>query len=177
MGRALKDRHILNINGNLYKPNSPLVPIFTPSQYVGELRLIAPSYLSLLLELILNLLVSLSVSCTSVSVEELSSTLADEHEVARGVSMQVMSWFGNIHEGKWSMDIDAVLKEMGLSILRQHKVTFTCFLHVTRRPNSVLTMQDRPIKKDELLAKWKSMVGDTFESSVSVLLLSVSPYR
>jgi len=51
------------------------------------------------------------------------------------------------------MDINAVLKELGLSILR----------HRT---------QGTPIKKEELLAKWKSIVGDTFESSVSLSLLS-----
>ncbi|KAF8238753.1 hypothetical protein L208DRAFT_1354508 [Tricholoma matsutake] len=129
--RALKDRHILNIN--------------------GKLQPIAPSYLSLLLELILNLLVSLSLPYDGASVEELSSTLADEHEIAKGVSTQVMSWFGNIREGKWSMDINAVSREIGLNILRHHKNT---------------------IKKDELLTKWKSIVGDTFGSSVSVSLLS-----
>jgi sister chromatid cohesion protein DCC1 len=92
------------------------------SKREGELRPIAPSYLSSLLELILNLLVSLSLPYNSASVGELSSTLADEHEVARAVSTQVMSWFGIIQEGKWNMDINSVLKEMGLSILRQHKV-------------------------------------------------------
>ena len=130
MGRALKDRHILNIDGDLHKSDL-LAPILTPAQYIGELRLISPSYLSLLLELILNLLVSLQLPRTGASVEELSSTLADEHDIARTVSMQVMSWFGIIREGKWNMDVNAVLKEIGVSILRQHKVTVTGLLHVT----------------------------------------------
>ena len=43
--------------------------------------------------------------------------------------------------------------------------------------NGILSIQEKPIKKDELLVRWKSTVGDTFESSASVVLLSVSPYR
>ena len=34
-------------------------------------------------------------------------------------------------------------------------------------------MQQEPIEKDELLAKWKSKVGDTFADSVSIDLLAV----
>ncbi|KAF8974485.1 sister chromatid cohesion protein Dcc1 [Flammula alnicola] len=119
LDKGLKDRRILIIN--------------------NELRPIAPSYLNRLLELILNLLVSLSMKHTSVSVEELSSALADEHEVARGVSTQIMSWF-------------AVVKEVGLGILRNHR--------------------HEPIERDELLSKWKTQVGDTFESLVSLTLLA-----
>jgi len=119
---ALKDRHVLNINGE--RIPHLLVP-FSLFRNSGQLRPIAPSYLSLLLELVLNLLVSLSLPHDNASVEELSSTLANEHEVPRGVSTQVMSWFGIIREGKWSMDVNAVLKEMGLSILRHHKVKLT----------------------------------------------------
>lgn len=125
----MKDRHILNINGDQCIPDL-LVSTLTPSHYIGKLQPIAPSYLSLLLELILNLLVSLSLPYDGASVEELSSTLADEHEIAKGVSTQVMSWFGNIREGKWSMDINAVSREIGLNILRHHKVKIISHLHV-----------------------------------------------
>ena len=116
---ALKDRHILNINGLpiIVRPGIP------PSHFIpGELRPIAPSYLSRLLELILNLLVSLSLPRDAAAVEDLCAVLADEHEIPRAVSWQVMSWFGTTREGKWNMDANAVLKEMGVNILRHQKV-------------------------------------------------------
>jgi sister chromatid cohesion protein DCC1 len=89
----------------------------------GHLRPIIPSYLSTILELLLNYLVSLPHSYNSAPVEELAACLADEHEIPRQVSTQVMSWFGVVREGKWAMDVDAVLKQIGLGILRRHKVT------------------------------------------------------
>jgi len=94
---------------------------------------------------------SLSLPHSAAPIEELTSALADEHEIPRSVSTQVMSWFGRIYEGKWGMDVDAILKEVGLSILSDHK--------------------DDPISKEELLTRWKSAVGDTFESHVSLSLL------
>ncbi|KAF8076477.1 sister chromatid cohesion protein Dcc1 [Lyophyllum atratum] len=132
LARGLKDRHILNIN--------------------GELRLISPSYLDKLLELILNVLIALSLSHQSASVEALSSSLSDEHEVPRAVSTQVMSWFGNIQDGNWKMDIGGLMKEVGLGVLRHHR--------------------HEPIHRDDLIVKWKSLVGDTFESHVDLELLS-----
>ncbi|KAJ3501179.1 hypothetical protein NLJ89_g9456 [Agrocybe chaxingu] len=129
---GLKERRILVIN--------------------NELRPMAPTYLTHLLELILNLLVSLSMKYTTAPVERLLSTLADEHEVSRAVSIQVMYWFGQVREGKWAMDVSAIVKELGLGILRDHR--------------------HEPIEKGELLAKWKSQVGDTFEKTVSLDLLS-----
>ncbi|KAG6866448.1 hypothetical protein C0991_003966 [Blastosporella zonata] len=117
-----------------------------------QLRPIAPTYLDRLLELFLNVLIALSLSHESASVEALSSSLADDHEVPRSISTQVMSWFGEIKDGKWKMDVNALLKEVGLGILRYH-------LH-------------EPIAQDELIAKWKSLVGDTFESKVDLALLS-----
>ncbi|KAG6857100.1 hypothetical protein H0H87_009661 [Tephrocybe sp. NHM501043] len=116
------------------------------------LRPIAPAYLDHLLELILNVLIALSLSHQSVSVEALSSSLADDHEVPRSISTQVMSWFGNIKDGKWKMDVNTLLKEVGLGVLRHH-------LH-------------EPIMKGELIAKWKSLVGDTFKANVDLDLLS-----
>ncbi|KAH9482726.1 Sister chromatid cohesion protein DCC1 [Psilocybe cubensis] len=120
----------------------------------NELRPIAPAFLAHLLELILNLLVSLSMNYTSVSVEALSSALADDHEVSRAVSTQVMSWFGEIKDAKWKMDVDGVVKELGLGILRKHR--------------------HDPIAKDDLLAAWKKLAGDTFEPSVSLKLLEAN---
>ena len=48
--------------------------------FLGELRPIAPAYLSRVIELSLNSLVSLSLPHDSASVEKLSTALADEHE-------------------------------------------------------------------------------------------------
>ncbi|KAF8913973.1 sister chromatid cohesion protein Dcc1 [Gymnopilus junonius] len=132
LDRGLRERRILIIN--------------------NELRPIAHSFLNRLLELELNLLVSLSMKHTSVSVEDLCSTLSDDHDVPRTVSTQVMSWFGVITEGRWKMDVEGVVKEVGLGILRNHR-------------------QD-PIERNELLSKWKSQVGDTFADSVSLSLLA-----
>jgi len=102
--------------------------------------------------LILNLLVSLSMNHASASVEDLCSALADNYEVSRVVSTQIMSWFGEMADGKWRMDVDSIVKEAGLGILRNHR--------------------HEPIKKDQLLAQWKTQVGDTFESIVSLNLLA-----
>jgi len=74
------------------------------------------------LQLLLNYLVSLSLSHQEAPAEELVSALADEHEIPRQVSTQVMSWFGELKNQKWTMNADAVLKEVGLSILSYHKV-------------------------------------------------------
>lgn len=65
---------------------------------------------------------------TSASVEALSAALADGHEVSRAVSTQIMSWFGEIKDGKWKMDVDALVKEVGLGVLRSHRVLFISFL-------------------------------------------------
>ncbi|KAJ7638890.1 hypothetical protein FB45DRAFT_904169 [Roridomyces roridus] len=120
IARGLRDQRILDVH--------------------GALRPIAPAFLSSILESILNLLVSQSMSPQSVPAEELAATLADESEISRTVSSQVMAWFGEVSsDGKWKMDI-------GLGILRQYK--------------------------GQLLKKWKSAVGDTFENSVSLPLLS-----
>jgi len=59
---------------------------------------------------------------TSASVEKLCSALAENHEVSRVVSTQIMSWFGEIKDGRWKLEVDAIVKEMGLGILRNHRV-------------------------------------------------------
>ncbi|TFK29404.1 hypothetical protein FA15DRAFT_664352 [Coprinopsis marcescibilis] len=116
-----------------------------------ELRPIAPSYLQNILELVLNLLISLSQPSSGASVEELTSALSDDHEISRVVSTQVLNWFGNIQAGKWIMNADEIIKELGLSILRKHK--------------------DEPIAKDVFLAQWKETVGDSFADRVSLALI------
>ncbi|KIK37167.1 hypothetical protein CY34DRAFT_26114 [Suillus luteus UH-Slu-Lm8-n1] len=130
--RGLKDRRILILE--------------------GQLRPIAPAHLSTILELLLNYLISLSLSYQAAVVEELVSVLADEHEIPRAVSNQVISWFGDVKDGLWKMDADAVIRELGIGILRHHR--------------------HNPISENEFLKKWKNVVGDTFESSVKLTLLS-----
>ena len=34
-----------------------------------------------------------------------------------------MSWFGDVKGGKWAVDVGGVAKEVGLGILRNHKVS------------------------------------------------------
>ncbi|KAI0633715.1 sister chromatid cohesion protein Dcc1 [Trametes polyzona] len=122
----------------------------------GELRPIAPSYLTTILELLLTNLVSLSLPYTDAPVTPLLVALEDEHDIRRDVARQVMTWFGKIEEGKvgqtWEMDADAVVREVGLGILRSHR--------------------DEPVPEKEFLMQWRKAVGDTFEERVSLTLLS-----
>ena len=94
------------------------------SALAGYLRPIAPVHLDTILELLLNYLVSLSLSHDAASVEDLVSALVEAHDVPREVSSQVMGWFGQVDEGTWKMDVKAVVAEIGLGILRHHKVLF-----------------------------------------------------
>ncbi|GBE81571.1 hypothetical protein SCP_0313000 [Sparassis crispa] len=118
----------------------------------GALRPIAPSHLTTILELLLNYLVSLSLPHDAASAEELSAALEDRHEIKREVTMQVMAWFGDVTDKKWKMDVAAVVKEVGLGVLRAFK--------------------DDPIPQEEFLSKWRNAVGDTFEMQVALDLLS-----
>ena len=92
-------------------------------EHPDELRPVAPEYLARVIELILNLLVSHSLSPKSASVETLLTILADEHEVGRSISEQIMGWFGTIAHGKWTVNVDAIVREVGLAILRLHRVS------------------------------------------------------
>jgi sister chromatid cohesion protein DCC1 len=119
--RGLKERRILVLEGRSKTPcdgcSTRNIDII-----LGQLRPIAPAHLSTILELLLNYLISLSLSYQAAAVEELVSVLADEHEIPRAVSNQVISWFGDVKEGLWKMDADAVIRELGVGILRHHRV-------------------------------------------------------
>lgn len=141
--------------------------------HAGQLRPIASAHLTTILELLLNYLVSLSLPHEQADAEELASALADEHEIPRQVSAQVMSWFGEVKNEKWTMNVDAVMKEVGLSILRYHKVVYIPNLHQDSTAPLTLLLQDDPIQENEFIERWKKAVGDTFESSVALGLLSV----
>ncbi|KAI0644549.1 sister chromatid cohesion protein Dcc1 [Trametes meyenii] len=123
----------------------------------GELRPLAPSHLAAILELLLTNLVSLSLPHTAAPVSPLLAALEDDHDIRREVARQVMAWFGRIaHDGdgpeKWEMDVDTVVKEVGLGILRTYK--------------------NEPVAERPFLEQWKKAVGDTFEERVLLTLLS-----
>ncbi|KAI0829916.1 sister chromatid cohesion protein Dcc1 [Trametes gibbosa] len=122
----------------------------------GELRPIAPSYLTTILEALLNTLVSYSLPHTDAPLTPLLVALEEEHEVRRDVTRQILGWFGRVDEGElgstWEMDVAAVVREVGLGILRAYK--------------------DDPITETAFLEQWRKTVGDTFEDRVSLALLS-----
>lgn len=82
----------------------------------------ADSYLSTILELLLNSLVSLQQMHDLASVKLLADTLQDDHEVRPQVTKQVMGWFGQVDENHWRMDVPSVLKQVGVGILRTYRV-------------------------------------------------------
>jgi sister chromatid cohesion protein DCC1 len=95
----------------------------------GRLRPVAPSHLHTILELILTQLASLSLSGNTEALpfKQLSTALDEEHQIPRTVTWQVMEWFGEMvpgaNETKWKMDVPAVVKQVGLGVLRPYKVS------------------------------------------------------
>ncbi|KDQ29374.1 hypothetical protein PLEOSDRAFT_1039342 [Pleurotus ostreatus PC15] len=134
--KGLKDRRILIVN--------------------GYLRPITPSFLTHILELTLNLMVSLSLTPSRAPVHEIASTLADEDEIPLSVTHQIMAWFGevNLREDKWAADVKLIVREIGLGLLREHGL-------------------GSGIENDAFLEKWKTAVSDKFEDLVEMELLSV----
>jgi sister chromatid cohesion protein DCC1 len=168
--KVLKDRRILLINGS---PSSQSRHCPRPEvvDLVGTLRPIAGSYLSTILELLLNSLVSLQQRHDSASVKLLAGTLQDDHDIRPRVTEQVMGWFGDVDEYHWRMDVPSVLKQVGMGILRAYRVR-----RVFRRSLKPLTDDKHdPIDENEFLDKWKNAVGDTFASQADLSLLSVTP--
>lgn len=119
--KALEDRRILYINGSSFQSHRLcLRPEIV--DLAGTLRPIASSYLSTILELLLNSLVSLQQKHDSASVELLAGALQDDHDVRPQVTKQVMGWFGNVDEPHWRMDVPSVLKQVGIGVLRAYRV-------------------------------------------------------
>jgi hypothetical protein len=87
-------------------------------------------------------LVSLSQPHNAASVLELSRPLEFEHEVRREVTMQVMRWFGQVDDAdeRWAMDVEKVVRQIGLGILRQHKVCFERFFFIALISSLILTL-------------------------------------
>ena len=69
-------------------------------------------------------LVSFSQPHDAASILELSRSLEYEHEIRREVTLQVMRWFGEVSDADelWKVDVEKVVRQVGLGILRQHKV-------------------------------------------------------
>ena len=121
LDQGLNKRRVLIVNGACSRVYSLYITkqlSWTP----GELRPISPFYLNTILESLLTHLVSSSLSHSSVSVEELGTALEDQYDIRRDISRQVMAWFGDIVGGEWSMDKTAVVREIGLGILRPYRV-------------------------------------------------------
>ena len=73
-------------------------------------------------------MVSLSLPFESVPLEQLVLVLADEHDIPRTVSIQVMSWFGSIAQGQWKLKLEMLIKEVGLGVLKPHVASTTATL-------------------------------------------------
>lgn len=97
----------------------------------------SPSYLHTVLELLLTCIVSTQQKHDSALITELAKALA-EHEIQTRVTEQVMGWFGemNSEEGRWKMDVDSVVREVGLGTLRHYKVSTAVSYIMCRRINS-----------------------------------------
>ena len=156
---GLRDMHILVLN--------------------GELRPMTPAYLNNVLELILNALVSLKLSSEGAPIVDVTETLCSDHEISPDVSKQVMSWFGSVypsssssHPGTWTMDIVAVVRQLGIGILSAHRVGISCLFHVPVL-TLVLHLQSTSIDQDTFLNKWRMLAGDSFENHVDLSLLKV----
>ena len=87
-------------------------------------------------------LVSLSQPQNAASVIELSRSLEFEHEVRREVTLRVMRWFGQVDDAdeRWEMDVEKVVGQVGLRILRQHKVSFERLVFPAFIPRLTLTL-------------------------------------
>jgi sister chromatid cohesion protein DCC1 len=128
-------------------------------------------------------LVSLSLLYNAASVLELFRSLESEHEVRREVTSQVMGWFGQVDDTdeQRKMDVEKVVRQVGLGILRQYKVSFSeRFFLPALIPRLILTcfwlvlyLQSDPISEDEFVTKWNAAVGDPFVSNTSLKLLTV----
>lgn len=95
---------------------------FDLTNFKGSLRPVASDYLLTVLENILNLLVSHQLDSKAAPIADLCDDLADQHEVPQSISTQIISWFGEMKDGRWAMDATEVVKTVGLGVLKPHQV-------------------------------------------------------
>ena len=115
------------------------------------LRPISQSYLNSVLELLLNAIVSMTLSPDAVPVIDIVETLQSEHEVQRDVLLQVLPWFGELDgevSGRWKMDQRAVVRQLGIGILSDHRVRYFLFLFSSAA--FIITYTDQSSRRDGL---------------------------
>ncbi|KAG8895615.1 hypothetical protein FRB99_000427, partial [Tulasnella sp. 403] len=121
----------------------------------GFLQPLPSSRLTHILTLILTLLPTHAWKSDSVPLDKLADELQYEHGVERSVTAQICRWFGDVSDeqrAKWTMNEQMVVREVGLGILEAQRHEF---------PTA-----------EQLTAKWREQVGDTFEHHVNMDLLS-----
>jgi len=77
------------------------------------------------------------------------------------------------------VDVEKVVRQVGLGVLRQYKVRFEHFFYFPALipgcvSGALLYLQSDPISEDELTTKWSTAVGDTFVSNISLPPRTVS---
>ncbi|KAF8587983.1 hypothetical protein K439DRAFT_1336458 [Ramaria rubella] len=135
LSQGLRDFHILEID--------------------GYLRPLTPTYLTHILETLLNALISqhLPLPPHAVPTNTLSHHLDIEHEIPRRVTEQVLPWFGDVTaSGEWKMHQKRVVTQVGLGRLMAHG-------------------KDDSVKISNFVDGWRAAVGDSFASSVELDLL------
>lgn len=65
-----------------------------------------------------------------ISLKDLADSLANDDSIPREVTEQVFNWFGkNLGEGKWKLEVQDVVKEIGKAVLSEGKVRVTILYH------------------------------------------------
>lgn len=91
------------------------------------------SYLSSVLELILNTMVASSLPLDAASVADITETLESDHDISSEVTQQVMSWFGKITrssstETVWDANVENIVRQLGIGLLSGYRVRFARFI-------------------------------------------------
>lgn len=91
------------------------------------------SYLSSVLELILNTMVASSLPLDAAPVADITETLESDHDISSEVTQQVMSWFGKITrssstETVWDTNVENIVRQLGIGLLSGYRVRFARFI-------------------------------------------------
>jgi sister chromatid cohesion protein DCC1 len=94
------------------------------------LRIVPLQTLAHILLLILDTIVIHSLPHGAVRLFILFDSLSAEHEIPQEITKQVVDWFGVVDsaKGTWKVDVEAIVKHIGLSILSGHKVRYSLLL-------------------------------------------------
>lgn len=74
----------------------------------------------------------LSMTPDWVTLTDLADSLANDDSIPREVSRQIFEWFGtNLGQGKWKLEVEEVVKEIGKAVLNGGKVSphDACWTH------------------------------------------------